>query len=87
MYNHSDPLLPTIPPPPLLSPFLLPSILSLLFPPSQGNLSPDSVVLEGQVTRGRFGTSVTNLGDIDDDGYEGVCMRCDCASEAMTVCL
>jgi len=34
--------------------------------------------LEGQVTRGRFGTSVANLGDIDDDGYEGVCMRCDC---------
>jgi len=45
------------------------------------------VILEGQVTRGRFGTSVANLGDIDDDGYEGVCMRCDCASEAVTVCV
>ena len=32
------------------------------------------MVLEGQVERGRFGTSVANLGDIDDDGYEGVCM-------------
>ena len=31
------------------------------------------MVLEGQVERGRFGTSVVNLGDIDDDGYEGVC--------------
>ena len=63
------------------------SLLSSLFPPSQGNLSSDSVILEGQVTRGHFGTSVTNLGDIDDDGYEGVCMRCDCASEAVTVCV
>ena len=33
------------------------------------------MVLEGQVERGRFGTSVVNLGDIDDDSYEGVCMR------------
>ena len=41
---------------------------------SQGNLSLTSVVLEGQVERGRFGTSVVNLGDIDDDSYEGVCM-------------
>ena len=32
------------------------------------------MVLEGQVERGRFGTSVVNLGDIDDDSYEGVCM-------------
>ena len=51
------------------------------------NLSSDSVILEGQVTRGHFGTSVTNLGDIDDDGYEGVCMRCDYASETVTVCV
>ena len=32
------------------------------------------MVLEGQVERGRFGTSVVNLGDIDDDSYEGVCI-------------
>ena len=60
---------------------LLPLLIALPpspSPPFQGNLSSDSVILEGQVMRGRFGTSVTNLGDIDDDGYEGVCMRCDC---------
>ena len=50
-------------------------LLPLPFPLSwpQGNLSQTSVVLEGQVERGRFGTSLVNLGDIDDDGYEGVC--------------
>ena len=51
-----------------------PPLLPLLFPLSclQGNLSQTSVVLEGQVERGRFGTSVVNLGDIDDDSREGM---------------
>ena len=49
-------------------------LLPLPFPLSclQGDLSQTSVVLEGRVERGRFGTSVVNLGDIDDDSYEGL---------------
>ena len=74
--------LPSLPPSPPS-----PSSLSLSFfpflcssPPSlsspilyiQGNLSQPGMFLEGQVDRGRFGNSVTNLGDIDDDGNEGM---------------
>ena len=51
-----------------LSLFPLPFPLSCL----QGDLSQTSVVLEGHIERGRFGTSVVNLGDIDDDSYEGL---------------
>ncbi len=37
----------------------------------QGTLSTEPVRLDGLVAGGRFGTSMTNLGDVDDDGYEG----------------
>ena len=63
-------------------PFLPLSFFSFTFPfplsisspilDIQGNLRQPGMVLEGQVDRGRFGNSVTNLGDIDDDGYEGM---------------
>ena len=66
-------------PGPLFLPFFTVSCLSLPFLPLpfplsclQGDLSQSSVVLEGQVERGHFGTSVVNLGDIDDDSREGV---------------
>ena len=43
--------------------------------PQEGNLnSTPTIILEGDVDRGRFGSSLTNLGDVDNDGYEGECM-------------
>ena len=52
--------------------FTFPPSLSSPIPDIQGDLSQPGMVLQGQVDRGRFGNSVTNLGDIDDDGYEGM---------------
>ena len=48
------------------SPFLIFPSLSV-----QGNLSPVPIILSGTVTGGRFGMSVLNIGDIDQDGFEG----------------
>ena len=31
----------------------------------------DRIILNGTAARGRFGTSLANLGDINKDGYEG----------------
>ena len=58
----------------LFFPFLCSSPPSLSSPILyiQGDLSQPGMFLEGQVDRGRFGNSVTNLGDIDDDGNEGM---------------
>lgn len=37
---------------------------------TQGLLSNDFVTLDGRGAHGRFGFSLTNMGDIDDDGME-----------------
>lgn len=37
----------------------------------QGTVSSEPLIFEGQAARGRFGMTVINLGDIDQDGYEG----------------
>ena len=31
----------------------------------------NAITIDGTAERDRFGTSLANLGDIDDDGYEG----------------
>ena len=40
---------------------------------TQGNINDaNPIVLEGdRATRARFGTSVVNIGDVNDDGFEG----------------
>ena len=52
--------------------FTFPPSLSSPIPDIQGDLSQPGMILEGQDDRDRFGNSVTNLGDIDNDGYEGM---------------
>ncbi len=37
----------------------------------QGFLSEEPLILFGMVKRGRFGNSLVNLGDLNDDGYDG----------------
>ena len=71
--------LPPSPSPPSLPPFhpflFFFSFLLLYLSPIpyiQGDLSQPGMILEGQDDRDRFGNSVTNLGDIDNDGYEGM---------------
>ena len=41
----------------------------------QGGLDPDPVVIDGPSAYGRFGFSVTNLGDTNADGHEGKITR------------
>lgn len=36
-------------------------------------MSSEPLIFEGRAARGRFGMSLLNLGDIDQDGYEGTC--------------
>ena len=38
----------------------------------QGTLDETPLTLERSVALGRFGSSIENLGDIDDDGCEGI---------------
>ena len=40
---------------------------------TQGDISDDNpIVLPGdRIARARFGSSVINIGDVNDDGYEG----------------
>ena len=46
-------------------------------------LAGDPIVLTGDMAaRARFGTSVVNLGDVNDDGYEG-----DCVCLSVCVCV
>ena len=42
---------------------------------TQGDISDTNpIVLSGeQIARARFGSSVVNIGDVNDDGYEGEC--------------
>ena len=59
----------------LLFCILLPSLplsLSPSLPPClQGNLSTDSIVIEGTVSNARLGMAVLGVGDIDRDGFGG----------------
>ena len=52
------------------------TVLCMFLPPSlcpvQGGLSSDPLILEGSGVAGaRFGMSVLNLGNIDQDDFEG----------------
>lgn len=40
---------------------------------TQGNINAqEPIILSGdRASRARFGTSIVNLGDVNDDGYEG----------------
>ena len=49
-------------------------LLSTPVLPQNGSLSSTPIIVEGDVARGRFGSSLTNLGDVDNDGYEGECL-------------
>ena len=44
---------------------------------TQGDISDDNpIILPGDgIARARFGSSVVNIGDVNDDGYEGTCTR------------
>ena len=45
-------------------------VLKLSIQP-QATVSSEPLILEGRAAGGRFGMSIINLGDIDQDGYEG----------------
>ena len=42
---------------------------------TQGNINDaNPIILPGdEIARARFGSSVVNIGDVNDDGYEGTC--------------